>query len=432
MELETNEIDAVNLLHWNRFDVLFKYLYGLARKRRWDTNYYTEMYRHHLKIWNGFTEYDDPNKNSFESYESDFCHLLDDIESHGFDKDKSLVAIQDSKFLLNGGHRVAACLVHSERVGFFEGADVRDGQLDCSWQFFKSLIRRGRLRREYADRAALEYARLKPNTRVVVLYPSATRFGRIKDVRRILEGNSKIIYEKSIDISSTGAINLMRELYFKEEWAERKRGAGYAAKAKFCYQSSGFFRRMAPTHIFLMELETKEKADSLKDEIRAIYQIQKHSAHINDTHEETVRLCKCFFNDNSIHFLNHFNRKFFSRFEGLLSEFIEWIEASGLEPEDYCISAGSVLSAYGIKECKDIDYLHSNPKELVGNKLIQSHNAYGLGLYHTNVDDVVHNPRNHFYRYGVKFSTLSVVEKLKKKRGERKDFRDLKRIKKIT
>lgn len=431
VEAKMRQMDAIDLLHWNRFDLLFKYLYGHSRQRGWETTYFEEMYRHHLKVWNGFSEYDNSAKNSFDIFKADFCSLLDEIEQGGFDTNKSLVVAKDFRYLLNGAHRVAACLVYSRKVGVRQGVDGTHGQLDCSWEFFKLLWARGRLQAEFADRAALEFARLKPKSRLVILYPAASRIGKLREVRRMLRERSGIVYEKSLAIDFNGSVNLMRELYFNEEWGQRKRGAGYVAKAKFCYPRNGFFGRMAPTHVFLMEFADKDEADALKDEIRGIYGIGKHSVHINDSHEETIRLSQCLFNANSVHFLNNFNRKFFSKFEGLLTEFMAWVDDNGLDRNDYCISAGSVLSAYGLKECKDIDYLHSNPIEFVGNQLVQSHNEYGVGLYPTNVDDIVHNPRNHFYRYGVKFSSLEVVAKLKRKRGERKDFRDLKMIGKL-
>lgn len=424
-------VDPLDLLRWSRFDLPFKYLFGYASKRGWKTEYYEEMYRHHLKVWNGFSEYDDPRKRGYDVFKTDFLSLLEQIGSEGFDFEKSLVSVQNGAYLLNGAHRVAACLVHGMRVGIQDGQDEIDGQMDCSWEFFKSRWRRGRLDRDFCDRAALEFARLKPNARLVVLYPSATKMGKVDDVRRILREHSGIVYEKAVRLSFDGGVNLMRELYIGERWAEKRRGSGYVSKANYCYQAGRLLRRMSLTNVFLMEFNDKSDADAVKEEIRAIYGIEKHSAHINDSHAETIRLCQCLFNRNSVHFLNHFNRRFFRKFDRLLAEFSGWIYDSGLDPEDYCVTAGGVLSAYGLKECKDIDYLHSDPRAMDGNKWIQSHNEYGVGLYHTGVDDIVHNPRNHFYRYGMKFSSLEVVLELKKKRGERKDARDLKKLRKI-
>lgn len=431
MDSHHKEISAIDLLRWNRFDLMFKYLYGLSRKRHWKTDYFEAMYRHHLQIWNGFSEYDDQSKNSYESFKSRFDDLLDDIEENGFDSIRSLIAVADSKFLLNGAHRVSACILNSKNLNYFDGLDGQDGQLDCSWDFFSKLNKFGEIRRDYMDRAALEFACLKKSSRIVIVYPSATRFGRLDEVRQVLRKYSNIVYEKQLQLGRLGSVNLMRELYFMEDWAEANNGAGYGMKAGLCYQPHGFFRRIAPTRVFLMDFSNNEEADKAKDEIRAIYNIEKHSVHINDTHEETIRLAKCLFNKNSVHFLNKFNGRSFPKFESLLEEFKGWIEREGLDSDDYCVSAGSVLTAYGLKECKDIDYLHSDSPEYLGNELIQSHNSYGVGRYHTATDDIVHNPENHFFRYGVKYSSLGTVLKLKKKRGEPKDRKDVRKIKKV-
>ena len=369
------EIAPLDLLQWNRFDVMFKYLYGLSRKKGWDTDFFESMYHHHIKIWNGYSEYDDESKNSFTLFRSRFDNLLDEIEEKGFDSARSLVAVADNKYLLNGAHRLSACLLGSRDISYFDARDVQDGQLDCSYYFFRQLKQYGALDKSLADRAALEYAKLKPKSRIVTLYPSATRFGRIDEVLAILKKHCQIVYEKSVKLNQLGAVNLMRELYYKEPWAEQKGGAGCAHKAGLCFQVKGLFKRIAPMRVFLVEFEDLNASVRAKEEIRTLYNIEKHSVHINDTYEETLRLVKCLFNKNSIHFLNHFNGHFCPLFEELLQELTEWINSHGLDSDDYCVSAGSVLTAYGLKECKDIDYLHSDSREYQENELIQSHKS---------------------------------------------------------
>lgn len=423
------KIAANKLVRWNRFDLPFKYLYAVSRVRGLTTSFYESMYRHHLQVWNDFSEHGNASKNSYNEFKLVFDTLIDDIGMHGFDKNKSVVPVDNKKRLLNGAHRVAACLATGNEVYCREGEDRVDGQMDCSWNFFKNHTRFGSLEAKYSDLAAIELAKNSPHSRIVTLYPSAVNAGKTEEVRKILSESALIIYEKAVTIERNGAPNLMRELYHKEAWAEKNGGAGYKVKADFCFKPYGFFKKkMSPTYAFLVEIDDDEAAIALKDRIRSLYELEKHSVHINDTHEETVRLAKCFYNDNSISFLNRFNGSFFPIYEGLLSEFENWISSNNLDSDDYCISAGSVLTAYGLKECKDIDYLHSNELAYRGNELIQSHNEYGVGRYHLHRDDIIHDPDNYFYRYGVKYSSLEVVKKLKERRGEEKDFRDIQLI----
>ena len=49
-------------------------------------------------------------------------------------------------------------------------------------------------------------------------------------------------------------------------------------------------------------------------------------------------------------------------------------------------------------------------------------------LYPYNYDEIIYNPKLHFYTRGIKFASLDVVKKLKQNRGEDKDYRDIKLI----
>lgn len=419
------------LMRWNRFDLPFKYLYANSRKRGLKTEYFLNLYKHHLQVWNDFSEYNDLAKQNFSDFQERFDSLIDDIFANGFDMSKSMVAVQDRVNLLNGAHRVAACLAANREVTCFEGSDSVDGQADCSWQFFQQHKRFGSLDPKAADQACIELIKFRPKTRIVTLYPNAVNKGKLGLVREILNRNGGIVFEKKVYLNKLGGHNLMRELYYKEEWAEKNNGAGYKAKASFCYKRKNILGSMSPTYFFMAEFDGIDAATSVKEDIRSIYKLGKHSVHINDTHEESIRLAKCILNQNSINFLNRFNGIFFPKFEGLLNKFQSWIKENDLEPENYCISAGSVLTAYGLKECKDLDYLHTDDKQFPENSLIQSHNNYGVNWYHEHRDDIVHNPDNHFYRYGVKYSSPEVVIRLKQKRGEEKDIRDIKLLNSI-
>ena len=85
---------------------------------------------------------------------------------------------------------------------------------------------------------------------------------------------------------------------------------------------------------------------------------------------------------------------------------------------------------YGLREGNDLDYLH-NDGEIIGHNMIHSHNEYSHGRYHTNKDDIIYNPSNHFYYDDIKFASLDVVRQLKEKRGEPKDHVDLELIESV-
>jgi hypothetical protein len=150
--------------------------------------------------------------------------------------------------------------------------------------------------------------------------------------------------------------------------------------------------------------------------------------HINDTHEETLRLSRCLLNKNSIHFLNFSEVKPYQKFLHQLNYYENFIISNNLNFEDYCISASSVLSLYGLREGNDLDYLHSNLVQIEGHSDIHSHNEYGQNRYLQEIKDIIFNPNNHFYYGNLKVASLNVIKLLKEKRGEEKDKIDVELI----
>ena len=433
MEMDKFKIKANELLSTTRFDLIIKFLYAKNYKNGYKTDYFLEMYKQHLKIWNNFKEYNNPQKNSFEAFKNTFEELIDDITTHGFNGDVSSIPVVGNN-ILNGSHRLGAALLNNSEITCYRGIDSRDGQLNCGWKMFNRLG----LDRGYADRVALEYAQLKSNTYIVTIFPTATSKGHIDKVENILNQHSKVFYSKRLQLSRLGLFNLMREFYYGEPWAgAHPHYGGFRAKTKGCYQGEG------DTIVYLCEFNNINETVKMKDLLRKIYNVGKHSVHINDKHEETVRIAQAVFNDNSVHYLNNNksvsldknfatkNQKYFHRFERCLNHYKNYITHNNLDINDYCITASSTLSIYGLREGNDIDYIHHDNRKIEGNSLISSHNAYGKNLYPYPYDEIIYNPKYHFYTRGIKFASLDVVKKLKETRGEKKDIIDINLINEI-
>jgi hypothetical protein len=60
--------------------------------------------------------------------------------------------------------------------------------------------------------------------------------------------------------------------------------------------------------------------------------------------------------------------------------------------------------------------------------MISSHNEYSNGRYDKTIDDIIYNPKNHFYYNGIKFASLDIVKSLKVNRWEEKDKIDVELI----
>tara|TARA_R100000084_G_C4593324_1_gene119554 strand:- start:260 stop:637 length:378 start_codon:yes stop_codon:yes gene_type:complete len=122
----------------------------------------------------------------------------------------------------------------------------------------------------------------------------------------------------------------------------------------------------------------------------------------------------------------------YHKFLQQLNYYENYIVNNGLDFEDYCISASSVLSLYGLREGNDLDYLHTDSKEIQGHPDIHSHNSYGIGRYTKKIKEIVHDPNNHFYYGNLKVASLDVVKALKVARWEEKDKVDVELINSIV
>jgi len=419
-----NKVDPLVFLNSSRFDILAKYIYGSLLLKERETSYGEDLYYNHLKVWND-CQYGD-GKKGIEEYKSSFKNLLQSIRKEAFNPTKSKVnaywknkSISDYR-LINGGHRTAACLLLNKLICAEEGGE---GQINVDYKYFKNkkdFVKEG-LDTKYCDSIALEYCKIKPNTFIATIFPSAG--GDIEEAERIIAARADIFYKKSLRLNSNGALHLMRQMYNGEIWGGTPAGgyAGLKEKARLCFQKEG------DINVYVMTVTDPKDIIIVKEEVRKVFGIGNHSIHINDTWEETFRLSRCFFNNKSIQMMNVMKPNYYPEFERLSSFFYRSLLKNGLDPDTYCITASSVLSCLGLREGRDMDYLHRGPT-LEGHPSIDSHNEYSKGRYTKTIDDIIYNPENHFYFNGLKYASLEVIKDLKEKRGEEKDKKDLELI----
>jgi len=408
-------LTSKDLFKWNRFDLPIKTLF--LKHYNIGINFGQNIYKEHLRLWNGFKEYNNPNKNTYEKFRDDFLQIEADIRNNKFDWKRSPIIIDQQSNLLNGSHRTAASAFVNAEAEFEVGVDIKDGQKVCDYKMFRELG----LNEDYMDTAALEMVRHNKNLLMVSLFPSANHS---RDIDRILNKYGNIAYRKDVHLNNIGAFNYTLQLYKGEAWAGdwHNNFAGFRDKSRLCFTNEN------PMTVYLVEFDDLTQARSAKEDIRAIYNIGNHSVHINDTHEETLRLSRCVLNKNSISFLNHCNIKPYQKFLQQVSYYENYIIENGLDFEDYCISASSVLSLYGLREGNDLDYLHTDSKQIQGHPDIHSHNEYGIDRYTKKTKEIVHDPNNHFYYGNLKVASLDIIKALKTLRGELKDKVDVELI----
>jgi FkbM family methyltransferase len=412
------QMDPIQLLHPKRFDLMAKYLYAQHRHLNIKSDWAKRLYLAHLHVFNGFHEPDGTGKTGPQAFLNAFEGILDSIQRSGYKDSHSLVPVGRDDIIMDGSHRVAACMLYKQPLKAMP-CEVETYAYD--YQFFKNFRRHVKtgLTGNWLDAMALTYAGLKDNTYIVSVFPSAP--GNDDLIRSILEKCGDIVYEKSVSLRNQGPNLLMRQIYSGEEWIGNRQNnfIGARQKARLCFTGTG------PVRVFLLQSNRADRVDEAKQKIRSIFNIGKHSVHINDTHEETLRLAKVFFNENSIHFLNHADPKYFIRAETLLDFYRQWLGQRTADRDRYCIDGSFVMAAYGIRDARDLDFLSANVKDVsTGNELVSCHNDE-IHHYTTSRDDILFNPENHFYFDGIKFANLDVIRSMKTKRNEQKDRRDV-------
>lgn len=417
-------ISARQLLTPYRFDIAAKVLYAKQREKNIGGRFAALLYAEHLKVWNGLHELE-PVKHGLEAYLDSFHGILDSIKARGFDPRESVVPLGRSLSPINGGHRVAACLLHGKDVR----CKVTDEGLEThnyNYLYFRNreVHVRGGLAPAWQNAIALEYCRLKPEARAVLVFPSAA--GRHREVFDILLSHGHVAYEKEFFLGPSGRLNLIRCVYSGEAWLGTATDgySGAQAKAAGCFASAG------PLRLFIFETHDPEGAVRAKAGIRALFGLGNHSIHISDYHDETLRIAEALLNANSVHFLEHAQAAP-ARLLEHLARLWEWLREARLSPDDLCIGGSGVLAAYGLREGKDLDFLHhfALPERGLPEDL-GSHNEYA-GLYGLSADELIYDPANHFHFAGFKFASLPVIARMKKTRGEKKDAVDLSLIRKV-
>ena len=418
---EILELHPRHLLNPKRFDLTAKYIYGLHRHLNLASGWARELYLEHIRVWNGCNEADGAGKNGAQAFLDSFDRLLDSIRDSGFDDRRSLVPIDRNNLIIDGAHRVAACLLYNCNVTCVR-LDIRANEYGS--EFFKQNTRHvaAGLSPACADAMALEYCKLNPDTYIVAVFPAGA--GHDQAIRKILLDCGAIVHEKQVRLFNSGPLNLIRQIYSGEPWlgGHQLKFAGACRKARACFPHQG------PLRVYVLESRDLSDVTAAKAKLRRLFNIGNDSVHINDRHDETIRAAQILFNANSIHFMNYARPNYFDRFYQLVYQYRDWLERYGLDPDYFCVDGSAVMSAYGIRPPQDLDYLHHGYEDMItGNPQICSHNS---DAHHhvTPIDDILFNPRNHFFFDGVKFASLGLIRAMKNRRGEPKDRQDVKLI----
>lgn len=411
------EWPGVNLLTARRFDILAKTVFAEHLLRGVRSDYGERLYAEHIQVWNGFHE-SKPPKSGRNDFVDSFRTLIAAVKAGEFSPDKSLVPVDRFGQLIDGAHRVAAMIAAGSSVQVVQAETaLQDRRVpEYDYRFFatsRSYVPSG-LAEHYSDEMARMYCRLKPDARLVILFPVANRRydPRVLD---ILAEVGSVVYARSFFLNRTGALQFVRHLYQHDErgWmGSRKNGfAGAREKARRC------FAALAPCRVILLDPVPGADLLEAKRRIRDLHGLHD-AVHISDSEGELPLVSGFVFNRNSVEFFNRERSRAFEYFDDLFERYDEAVRGSGESREDLAVHGSGPIAAAGLRDSRDLDFVgHGSAGERIEASGI-SRRPHDEVVTPDYVDSVLFDPANHFWYFGQKFATLEVVRQFKIHRNE--------------
>lgn len=403
-------IKANKLLTNNRLDIAFKLLY--LEMLKFDVNFSDEIYKAHIRALSlgKFLEPGNDEKNSIEKFIEDFHTTFENIKKNGFDATKTLIPLSKNGSIANGAHRVASAIFLNKEINCVR-IDTSNHIYDYDF-FYKRNISR-----DILDTVVTKFVEYASNVYIAFLWPIAG--GNDKKIEEIIPN---IVYRKEIKLNPNGAHNLLSQIYYGEDWLGSVKDGFRGSQGKLveCFKS------FDPIRVIAFQADSLDDVLKIKEKIRNIFNVGKHSVHITDTKEEAIRTTRIVFNNNSIHFLNYAKPNKYISTHKKIDEFKEFIKKNELNSNDVLLDSSIILSAYGLREAKDTDYFcRDNNKIKVEFDDINIHDEE-LKYYNEEKNEMIYNQKFYFYFNDIKFISFPQLYKLKTKRAEEKDINDCK------
>ncbi|MDC1274781.1 hypothetical protein N8Z59_03680 [Planktomarina temperata] len=399
--------DPTQLIINKRFDLGFK----LAWLNNNETNvrYYSEMYLTHIAAITDFknSEFNNSKKNHPDDFVREF-YKLEESMSYGFQKDVSLLPINSTGVLLNGSHRSAIAIKNSQAVY----AICVDQSLQCyDFSFF---VERG-LNSTFLDSAANELCKYCSDVRIAIRWPRAGSF-LDNEISKLFP---QLLYEKQFNLKQSGARHLVKTAYDNEEWASSTTGLQHKVDEILGSKSIG--------QIYVFRCSDEKKVREIKSRIRALYDIDKHSIHITDTHQEVLNLAQILLHQQT---LDHLNSGLFDTQSTSINTKLSLLTSfKQNKPQlDFVIDRSFVLELMGVRKSNDVDLItmaEDDPNDPHG---FLTETKKALKYHEKTAEELILDPNNYFFYLGFKLVLPEIILKYKIQRSEPKDLEDIKHL----
>ena len=408
---DIKEKEARTLLTFTRFDLAFKLVYLDLIDR--EPLVARKIYLDHIRAFTlgRFKEPGNSEKNSATSYINEFDKIYDNLKNNGFDIKKSVLPLSKNFSIANGAHRLASAIKLNIPIKYANIAC--DDQIYDYNFFFSRNIPQASL-----DLAALKFIEHSKNCFLAFVWPAAK--GGENQIGNLIPN---IVYKSEVTLNQNGAHNLLSQIYANEHWvgSVEENFPGTKSKTVKC------FPYYSPVRLIVFQADDLNDVLLLKQKVRSIFDIGKHSIHITDNHNETLMLAKQLFNRNSIHFLNHAEPRNFLSTHSNLQYVHNLLTDRNIKYDNVLLTGDIILSVYGIKETKTS--FSELPEFLLyadaGSKKISNLNSL---CDNKSRQSLIYDPQNYFYFQNLKFLSLPKLYDCKQQLGAPIDPLDLKII----
>jgi hypothetical protein len=323
------------------------------------------------------------------------------------------------------------------------------------------------------DEIITQYIKCRPQTTILTIWPLTSDENYNKLLKQ-LERDGNVYYTKNIQLTYNGARNLIYQLYSDirrlSDMKKIEEKLDYMKWGKTRSENAGDLVRV----IVFDNINNKNISGG-----QALYKTQLRNIllegteglrgddlmHINDNYYQTIEYAQMYFNENSIKFLNRqdlkrFLSREFSRSKILFNTYKKWVTTNldQLDMNRFMLMGSTVLYTHGVRPPRDFDGLSSGlnvTKEYVDllKKYFYNKNSkfywgdMGIEAWHDSwvtknrewcklmgvkdMEEVMLNPKHHYYFLGVKFIKIryNVIRRIM--RGKPRDFADIYMINKL-
>lgn len=411
------------LFQTNRFDLMAKLAFAMSVKYQIHANWFQELYIEHIRYFNNFNEANFPDRKSGVDFVNDFISLIRECRSNDSITLRT-IPIDNHDNIIDGAHRLVIASINNKNV-YTVTLDKRfpDTHYCFNYDFF---LRKG-MPYLYSDYIAYLFCKTCERSHLMFVFP------RCKDkwetIHRMIRNEVEIFYCRSFSLTKEGSENLIRLIYANEPWVNLTLNGKMRStyKTESCFGANSGERNVL---IYVISSHCLEYVTHLKAMIRDLCMIGTHSVHCTDSHEETIRVAEAIFNRNTRIMLNIPLQNGFENFSSLLDVYKGYINFNKLDKNLFCVDGSAVMSACGMRDCNDLDFLYVGSDQLLSlPENIECHNKYYIScgyekLTGISIDDIVFNPNYHFYYNGVKMMRPELLRIIKRYRNESKDKDD--------